>query len=708
MTGKGSGKSLEGFLVEAQEVVEAFSQGLLTIGDGSDRGKGVEPESINSLFRSAHSLKGLASMFGVTRLAALAHALEDLLDDLRMGRVALNEAVEGVLLEAVDVFNALIADAERGELAGNATDCRSADDLEARARGARTTPGGVQGSDPLDDLALDGSVRGVLTEYEEHRLRENVKEHKQIYRARAAFEMASFDRGLFDLSSRLKSVGEVISTLPAAGVATGDRIAFDLILGTAADRARVEGALTGLPVQLTQIESGVAQPAPREELSSALAATSETETSAAEQPRHLAQTVRVDVRKLDNLMNIVGELVLAKSNLLAAAETLKAEHLSTELSTQLFREGRNLERRLDELQTGILDVRMVPLVQVFDKLARMLRKVAREAGKEVDLRVFGGDVELDKLIMEELSDPLMHLIRNSVDHGIEPPDDRGRAGKPRRGTLTLGAVQKGNHVEVEVSDDGAGIDRRRVLEVAIERGLIEPAAAALLSERDVLGLIFRAGFSTARSVSELSGRGVGLDVVKTNIANLSGMIDVQSAEGVGTRMLITLPVTLAILQALIVEAAGRTYAIPLNSVLEIATIKNADVRTLEGREVLDLRGSTLPLVRLSKLFELEPLADNADRLLRPLAPVHSPPEPGRSVRSHVIVMGLAQERLGIVVDGLAGQRDIVIKPLGSVLGPVRGIAGATDLGHRQTVLVVDVGQLLEEIFQGESTRRGVG
>jgi two-component system, chemotaxis family, sensor kinase CheA len=681
------GKSLEGFLSEAQEVVEAFSQGLLEIGQGPK--KGANPETINSLFRSAHSLKGLASMFGVTRLGSLGHALEDLLDELRMGRVPLDESIEGVLLDAVDVFSALISDAQKGELAGGAAACQMADELEARIRRGRSSPAPLQASDPLDSLAFDSAVRGVLTEYEEHRLRENVKEHKQIYRARAAFEMASFDKGLFDLSSRLKSVGEVISTLPAAGAASGDKIAFDLILGTSADRAKVETALLGLEVDLEAIESKSSQRRSHEEVAGPSIAAPEPDRSEGERPRHLAQTVRVDVRKLDHLMNIVGELVLAKSNLLAAAETLKAERISAEVSTQLFREGRNLERRLDELQTGILDVRMVPLVQVFDKLARMLRKVAREAGKEVDLRVFGGDVELDKLIVEELSDPLMHLIRNAVDHGIERPDDRDKAGKPRRGTLTLGAAQKGNHVEVKIADDGAGIDRARVVEVAVERGLIDAEEIPQLSQRDILSLIFRPGFSTARSVSELSGRGVGLDVVKTNIANLSGMIDVQSEAGLGTTMLITLPVTLAILQALIVEAAGRTYAIPLNSVLEITTIKEADVRTVEGREVIDLRATTLPLVRLARLFELEPVQEEV-------------------TRKHVVVVGLAQERLGIVVDDLAGQRDIIIKPLGEVLGPVRGIAGATDLGHRQQVLVVDVGEIVEEIFRGEAPRRGLG
>jgi two-component system chemotaxis sensor kinase CheA len=392
----------------------------------------------------------------------------------------------------------------------------------------------------------------------------------------------------------------------------------------------------------------------------------------------------VDIRKLDRLMTVVGELVLVKSSLLAVAEQLKLAGSDAVLSSELHRANRSLERRLAELQAGILEVRMVPLDQVFEKLARMVRKIAREVGKEIELEVSGGEVELDKLIVEDLSDPLMHLIRNAIDHAIEPPEVREARGKPRAGRVRLSAEQKGNHVEIAVQDDGAGIDEDRIREVAVQRGLASAEAVRGLSRREVMNLIFVPGFSTARQVTSLSGRGVGMDVVKNNIANLSGIIELQTERGRGTRFEITLPVTLAIVRALVVSASGRTYAVPLNSVLEILEVRSRDLRTLSTREVISLRGSTLPLVRLARFFAL---------------PGAASPE-----RFFVVVVGLAQERLGIAVDALVGQQDIVVKPLGRQLVGIRGIAGATDLGTRHTVLVLDVGGIIEEVVSGEPLR----
>jgi len=311
----------------------------------------------------------------------------------------------------------------------------------------------------------------------------------------------------------------------------------------------------------------------------------------------------------------------------------------------------------------------------------------------------------------------MHLIRNAIDHAVEPPDVRLRAGKPRAGRVRLAAEQKGNHVQILVEDDGAGIDEERVREVAVARGLATPQGVRELSRREVMNLIFVPGFSTARQVTALSGRGVGMDVVKNNIANLSGIIDLQSERGHGTRFEITLPVTLAIIRALVVGVAGRTYAVPLNSVLEILEVRARDVRTLSTREVISVRGSTLPLVRLGRFFDLAPSP-------APLRPLPGPAPRGeggpgtggaKEVRGHaaaaaspdaffVVVVGLAQERLGIAVDDLVGQQDIVVKPLGNQLHGVRGVAGATDLGSRRTVLVLDVGAIIEDVVTGDALR----
>ena len=404
--------------------------------------------------------------------------------------------------------------------------------------------------------------------------------------------------------------------------------------------------------------------------------------------RSASQAVRVDIYKLDRLMNVVGELVLVKSSLQAIAERLKAEGGDPVLTAELHRANRGLERKLDELQSGILEVRMVPLDQVFDKLTRMVRKIAREVGKEVDFEVSGGDVELDKLIVEDLSDPLMHLIRNAIDHAVEAPEVREQVGKPRAGRVTLTASQRGNKVKILVADDGAGIDEARVREVAVARGLARPEEVAAMGRREVLNLIFVPGFSTARQVTSLSGRGVGMDVVKNNIANLSGIIDLQSERGQGTRFEITLPVTLAIIRALVVSVAGRIYAVPLNSVLEILEVRASELRTVSRREVISLRGATLPITRLSRHFAL-----TGDRAAEPF---------------FVVVVGLAQERLGIAVDDLVGQQDIVVKPLGRALQSVRGIAGATDLGNRRTVLVLDVGAIIEDVVAGDPAREAAG
>jgi two-component system chemotaxis sensor kinase CheA len=397
--------------------------------------------------------------------------------------------------------------------------------------------------------------------------------------------------------------------------------------------------------------------------------------------RSVSQTVRVDIRKLDHLMNVIGELALARAGIVEVLEELRQRRETSELARVLHRESRTLERKLNELQTGILEVRMVPLGQVFDKLSRVVRKISRETGKEIRLAISGADTELDKLIVEELSDPLMHIIRNSIDHGIESPDLRRRAGKPEGGTISLSASQKGNHVVIEIADDGAGFDEERILETALRRRLVDTHAAAEMSRRELLNLVFLPGFSTRDHATELSGRGVGMDVVKTNIAKLSGIIDLASTRGKGTIISITLPITLAIIQALVIRAAGRTYAVPLNSVLESLTVEPGEVQTLSGREVLTLRGQTLTLVRVEDALGLQRN--------------EPPPE-----RAYVVVVGLAQHRLGLVVDELVGQQDIVIKSLGRALSGLRGIAGATELGGQQIVLVLDVAALVEESLRG--------
>jgi len=324
---------------------------------------------------------------------------------------------------------------------------------------------------------------------------------------------------------------------------------------------------------------------------------------------------------------------------------------------------------------------MIPVGQLFEKMARIVRKISREQGKKVELKMFGADTELDKLIIEDISDPMMHIIRNAIDHGIETPDKRLIAGKDEKGVIKLSSYQKGNHVVIQVEDDGSGIDIEKVKRKALEKGLIPSLDA--IPNREALDLIFLPGFSTSDKVSEISGRGVGMDVVRTNIAALSGMVDVESRVGEGSSMIITLPITLAIIKALIISSVGRTYALPITSVLETILVKNKDLHTVEKKEVIQLRETTLPLLRLGKFFETETDAVREEDF-------------------YVVVVGVAEKRLGIVVDDLLGQQDIVIKSIGETFKGFKGISGAADLGDQRTILVLDVGGIINEAIRGGS------
>lgn len=711
-----SAKGRSEFVAEATEILETLGRDLLVLDKG--RGQGSNPALVNGIFRAAHSLKGLASMFGEQRIAQLAHQSEDLLDRLRLGRLQLTDQVLDALIESLDVLQSLLGETAKAEQTDSTTE--SARQIAERLQDLNVGTDGAR--DELDQLDLDPQVRSVFTEYEEHRLRENLREGRAVWKVRALFDLADFDQGLMRLSAKLKSMGEVISTLPSAEPGEGSGIAFDIIFGTLANGDRLKAALTGLPTSLDALFQQPATERPEPPLPEATEVTTlppsaaqdrirapdetmaklielpqasrahpedrpppadRTKAEGTPAPGSLNQTVRVEIGRLDSLMDAVGELHLIKANLqrLAEAAQQRGRVLQPMMwGQELQRESRLLERKLDELQKGILEVRMIPLGRVFEKLARMVRRIARESGKEVDFLISGGEVELDKLIVEALSDPLMHIVRNAIDHGTEMPEERLAQGKTARAEISVRAMQKGNRVLIAIGDDGRGIDAERVREVALRTGLITADRAAEMTDRELRNLIYVPGFSTAPRVSELSGRGVGLDVAKTNIARLSGSIETVTESGKGSTFTITVPETLAIIRALVVSVSGRVYAVPLNAVAEITTVAETEVRTVERREVVRLRGRTIPFARLARVFRI--------------------PEKPRK-RYFVVVVGLAQERLAIAVDELLGQQDVVIKPLGGRLRNIPGIAGATDLGDRSAVLVLDLGAILEEVIKPE-------
>ncbi len=396
-------------------------------------------------------------------------------------------------------------------------------------------------------------------------------------------------------------------------------------------------------------------------------------------------TIRVDVGRLDHLMNLVGELVLGR-NRLSQIVALSRDVEDRELFVRELNDtGSQIDFITTELQTAVMKTRMVQIGRVFNRFPRLVRDIAREFSKEIDLVIEGEETELDKSIIEEISDPLVHLVRNAADHGVEGPAVREKAGKPPRGTIRLSAGHEGNHIIIEIQDDGAGMDPERLKQKAIEKGLITPEEAQEMKAEEAYGLIFIPGFSTAQKVSSVSGRGVGMDVVKTNITKLNGMISIESAVGKGTKISLKLPLTLAIIQGLLVGVSGETFAIPLGSVLEIVHTAKADVSTVNGREVIRLRDNVLPLVDISQILNVP----RSDELLKSF---------------YTVVVGVANHKFGIVVDKLIGQKEIVIKPLGAYLKNIPGIAGSTILGDGRVIMIIDAGELLR-LVQKESIFR---
>lgn len=645
------------FTGEAEELLDTLSRDLVEF---ESQGRDVRPEVINKIFREVHSLKGLAGMLGFGEISELAHSLEDMLDRLRMGKIEITKDLIDLLYDAVDSLNRLVISVHDPSVGG----LIDVTGLTRRIHQLVTNqPTHVHGN-PFEDLTLDEQTRKSLTEYEEHRLQENVRARKQILAVEVRFDFSDFDEKLRALTEVLSASGEVISTLPAIDSSGGSGIAFRLLYGSMLDADAVSALVPeGKVTSLRKAEAPAIEPEAEEEQSL----------------RSISQTVRVDISKLDHVMNIVGELIIEKTQLdtltrsLHQGEALQQARLTAHELTKI---ARNLDRKLNELQKSVIETRMVPVGQIYAKLSRTVRKTARELNKEIELVLRGEDTELDKVMVEELTDPLMHIIRNALDHGIESADERIAKGKNPIGKVTLNAYQQGNSVVLDVTDDGRGIDPELVRKSAVKRNLI--AQHDPFDQQRAYEMLFTPGFSTAAAISEISGRGVGLDVVKKNLQELKGSIDILSLPGEGTTFRIMLPITLAIIQALVVRAAGEQFAIPLTSVEESLRIYSRDIRTVERREVFTLRDFTLPLLRLADAFRLD-----GDR------------EEDPDTKWFVVVTRSGEKVAGILVDALVRQQEVVIKSIGERLKTIPGIAGATEVGEGEIVLVIDVGTLID-------------
>jgi two-component system, chemotaxis family, sensor kinase CheA len=669
------------FRDETDELLNSIDADLLRLEQFVDTGT-IDAEIVASLFRALHTIKGSAGMLEFAAVQLVAHKLENVYDLLRKDRMPLTESGINLLFEGRDVLTALVrAAVGDGEPPLGADEY--VDRLDSFAGVYESTAQVIEG--PRAELdAEEDALTPVADE-----------------------DVRAFEAEVARLLSQAQT-HPAAAAAPPAGVDVADaQAAVDALFASGEPAAAAAEPFASVPsMQSPQARAAAAaqaaQPAkPAWTASPAPAANGDAVPDAGAAPSRDAevkrvlsaknQTIRVDIERLDMLLNLVGELVINRTRISDIASTLgrqlgqetRAQNELGTLAKDLSESSALLARTTNEIQESIMKVRMVPIGQVFDRFPRMVRDLAKARGKEIHLTISGAETDLDKTIVDEVGEPLMHLVRNCVDHGIEPPEVREARGKPRYGTIKLNAYHEGNQVIIEISDDGGGIDLARVREKAIRMGVISDSDR--LSDRETIELIFTPGFSTADQVTDVSGRGVGMDVVKKNILRLKGVFDVDSVHGEGTTFTMKLPLTLAIIQALLVNVADELYSIPLDSVIESQRIDASDVRTVHGGEVITLRGQVVPLIRISEFFRLA-----------------APRDPDKVM---IVIVGLQGRQVGLVVDSFQGEQEIVIKPLSDVIGRIAGISGATILGNGSISLIIDVHSLVAGAYgSGRVTR----
>ncbi len=699
MRPKKQNQMLKEFVPEAEELIDVLHQNLHQIEAMPDK-DAVGPDMVNAIFRAAHTLKGMSGMVGLNKVCEVSHHFEDILDKIRMGKASFTPAILNLLIDGIGLLQALIKAASQGK--GDP----DVGFFEDRIRLSLSEKPKGEAEDLFTRLDLGASFANLLTEYEQHRLVTSVKTSAQLYEVIATFKLETFDTDLSELTGKIKKMGsgEIIATLPGPSPTGG--MEFRLIVALPKDTPSLETFISGdsikirallkeqkglAPTSSYALTSGQTLPTPHsqplpEPLSEGapLLPSEMTTMQELESIRSLSQTVRVDIEKLDLLLNMVGELVISKGQISQISRKLLDQDGISQFALEVQKASKALDKRVSAFQEKLVEVRMTPIGQIFERLIRVVNKVSKDLGKEVNLLFSGEETRMDKSMVEELADPLLHLILNALDHGIESSEERLKRNKPPNGTIMVSAAQKGNHVVVEVEDDGQGINSEKVFASGVKKGLVVPGKQ--YTQAEMIKILFMPGFSTKDTVSEVSGRGVGLDVVAKNISKLSGMVDVETILGQGTLFTLTLPITLVIIKALIVEVGTETFAIPLSSVLESLMISDTDIKTIERQEVIQLREHTLMLVRLKELFSL----DYDEKAQGP---------------NYVIVVGLVEKRMGLIVNGIKGQQEIVVKSLGEDLKNIKGISGVTEIGDGKAVLVVDVSSLIQEVTE---KREGTG
>ncbi|MDD9147044.1 chemotaxis protein CheA [Sporolactobacillus sp. CQH2019] len=682
------------FIDEAREHLQNLNDKLSVMGEN-----GGDPELLNSIFRSAHTLKGSSGQMGFADMMELTHTMENVFDALRHEKIEVSDTMIDVLFEALDMLESMVDSIEQGgsdkkdatavteklrALTGGSQEApqRTAEAKEAAAAAAekaagpdRSRPAGADGFDDYENEAVKQALAQGMNVY-----RVVVTLHRDCVLKAARALM---------VSNALEKIGTIMKSVPSTedieNEAFDRQFTYFLVTGkkeqdvytavmaiSEIDRADVSPAGAG----------GSGQPGKEADQPKTNGRGQKNEPPARQGRPAIAKTIRVNLDRLDHLLNLFEEMIIDRSRL---------EDISSSLHNPELKESVDaLKRTSDQLQETILNLRMEPVEQVFNRFPRMVRSLSKELNKKVKLVISGAETELDRTVIEEIGDPLMHMIRNSMDHGIEHPDVRSEKGKSAEGILSLKAYHSGSHVIIEIEDDGAGINREKVLAKAVEKGLVAKESAALLSDQDVYHLLFESGFSTADKISDISGRGVGLDVVESKIHSLSGTVQVDSAPGKGTKFTVKLPLTLSIINALMIQTGTEIYAVPITSIVETALIRQLEIRSVNGLRVMNYRNRIVPLLSLKEYLNI-PASEETS----------SDSKKSEATCSGSVVLVRSGDRLaGIVTEKLLGYQDIVIKPLGRYLKSVKGFSGAAILGDGKVALILDC-----RVLTGRQTKR---
>ena len=678
---------LDMFLDESKEHLENLNQNLLELENNTSNS-----EIINEIFRIAHTLKGMSSTMGFMKMASLTHKMENVLDDIRCGKLKINTIIIDLLFEGLDILDEYIKNIEGDGKEGN----RSIDDvvfrlehineIEVQEDSSLAEEDSIDKNDDVEYIhnIIDKAIAsGLKCYYIKVELDKNcmlksaraflvfkcVEEDGEIVYSKPSVEdiededfeenfniIAVTSLGKDELRDKIKNISEikdvVVKNYEAKAISEIEEAKIEKIKEIDEEVKEVK--------EVKILDSSVVKEVKEE-------ASDENKDNANKKKGKTGKTVRVDIDRLDNLMNLVSELIIVKTRLEDTDITSKASNMNEAIEY--------LERITTSLHDAVTKVRMVPIERVFNRFPRMIRDLSKDLNKEIELIMFGEETEVDRTVIDEIGDPLIHLLRNSIDHGIETPEIRRSLGKTEFGTVKLLAYPDGNNVVIEVCDDGAGLNIEKIKRKAVEKGVISKEQALSMDDKEAGYLILAPGFSTADVISNISGRGVGLDVVKTKIEALGGNVEIESEINKGSKFIIRLPLTLAIIQALLVIVGKEKYAIPLNNIKEITNIDKSKVRRVEGKEIVLYRGKTLPLVDLGAVLDAEPELGNNNNEVT------------------VVIVKKGDKDLGVIVNKLIGQQEIVIKSLGKYLSGINFIAGATILGNGSVALIIDTNAL---------------